>query len=201
MTFAEAIEPPLGYMWVEDLAVKSHQDVNTIISLCEQEYIQGVKLDGHWAVRVVKTTTTQAGSAIVRDLKAGGDISIGAVIGQYVTFHDGKNREKDRKQFVSQEPIRSVIDEARKWIKWSWYALAGGLMLLFAFIIITWPIAAFLIIPGVTVSKRALELAQNQGDGALIEEATSIHNQAVIMAVVLWGVLFVIALIGLGSLA
>lgn len=193
--------PPEGHMWAEDLAIKARQDVDAIISLCEQEIIQGVKMGNRWAVRVVRTTTTQAGTAIVRDLKAGGDISIGSVIGQYhyIAVLDGKDREGDKKQFLTQEPIRQDIDVARRWIKWSWYALAGGAAFFIVGTVFVWPIAAFLILPGAAQSAKALSLAQKHGDAALVEEAGAVNRQAVIMAFVLWGVLILVGLFALAN--
>lgn len=201
MTNLENNAPPQGHMWAENLASKARQDVAAIISLCEQEIIQGVKIEDRWAIRVVRTTTTQAGTAIVRDLKAGGDISIGSVIGQYhhVVVIDGKDREKDKKQFFSQKPIRQDIDTARKWIKWSWYALAGGAAFFIVGTVFVWPIAAFIIIPGAVQSVKALNLAKEQGDTALIEDARAVNRQATIMAFVLWGVLILVGLIAIAS--
>lgn len=193
----EFTRAPDGHMWAEDLAAQARQDLDTIIWLCEQEIIQGVRIQERWAVRVVRTTNTQAGAAIVWGLKLGGEISIGSVIGQYVTIIDNKARVRDRSEFVAQEPIRDDIDKARQWIRWSWYALAGGFALMFAFIVVTWPIASLLILPGYNQSKAALERASKHGDNALIEEASSVYNQARITATILWGVLVIAIFIGL----
>lgn len=197
MVYAEMTNLPDGHMWAEDLATEARQDQDVIAWLCEKEIIQGVRIQGRWAVRVVRRTTTQAGSVIVWGLKPGREISIGSVISQYVSIHKIKDGVRDRSEFAAQEPIRDEINLARQWIRWSWYALAGGLAIVFVFVVLTWPIAALLIVPGYNHSKVALDKAIEHGDNALIEEARSVYNQARVTATILWAVVAISILIGL----
>ncbi len=179
---------PDGHLWIEDLAERSGKDINTIGWLCEQELIQAVKIGDRWAVRVVQVTTPQTGTAIVRDLKAGRDISIGSVIGQYIV-QDGKNREKDRQRRLAQAPIREVIDESRKHLKFTWYTLGGGAMFALIGIVLSWPVASLMIIPAYEQAKEAVMLAEQHGDSSLVEEAHQIETHARITAIVLWTVM------------
>lgn len=90
------IQPPVGYLWVEDLSRRARKDLNTIVWLCEQSLIDSKKNDGRWGVRIVGSASVQAGSVLVHDLKAGRDITIGSIIGQYVTLNGNDPRaDKD----------------------------------------------------------------------------------------------------------
>ncbi|MCA9940040.1 MAG: hypothetical protein KC418_15475 [Anaerolineales bacterium] len=188
-------DAPEGHYWVEDLSVVAKKDLETIKWLCEKEYIQGVKIGDRWAVRVIRTTTTQAGTAIVRDLKAGKDITIGSVIGQYVVRVDGKDPIKDTKERIAQNPIRLQVDGARYWLRMVWILLGGGAALFLIGLGLTWPIAALVVLRALSVANQALEMAQKHGDQALLEETQYIHNQAKALAIILWGIML-IALIG-----
>jgi hypothetical protein len=183
-------DAPEGHLWADDLARAANKDVNTIVWLCEREFIQGVKLDGHWAVRVVRTTTAQAGTAIVRDLKAGRDIAIGSVIGQYVTL-DGKDRVKDARERVAQTPVRAKLDDARHLLYGVWLLLGGGIALYFFGLMFTWPVAAVLVIPAWIRARQAVEMAEDHGDKVLLGEARSIQTQAAVTGAILWGVIII----------
>lgn len=168
------------------LREKSRKDVNTVIWLCEQEFIQGVKLDGRWAVRVVRETSYQAGSAIVRDLKAGRDISIGSVIGQYVSLNT-KKPEADNRERIAQTPVRECLDLARWWFKATWILVTGGALFFLVGLIMAWPLAAVISLPGLWRATQATEMAEAHGDRALIEEAQTVRKQVIVMVAVLWG--------------
>jgi hypothetical protein len=191
-------DAPEGHYWIEDLATLAKKDVETIKWLCEKEYIQGVKIGNRWAVRVIRTTTAHGGAAIVRDLKAGKDITIGSVIGQYIAL-DGKDRVKDAKERRAQTPIRSQIDVARHWLRIVWILIAGGAALFLFGLIFTVPIAALVVLPALYYTNQAMEMAKNHGDKALLEETKSIYNQAKLLSILLWGFLLFSLFIGIMS--
>lgn len=188
---------PEGYMWVEELAHLAKQDIKSLIWLCENEYMQAVRYDDRWAVRVIRKTAPQAGTAIVRDLRAGGNITIGQIVGQYVTIDDKKDHSRDHEERIAQTPIRYRIDHARQWIRWTWLILASGSVFALIGIVLSWPVASLMCIPAWERADKALDMAKTHGDKALLEEAQHIRNQARITTILLWGVMLCVILVSL----
>ncbi len=186
--------PPDGYFWVEELSRHTQKDLNTIIWLCERQMIDSQNLNGRWAVRIVRTTSPKAGAVIVRDLKAGRDLSIGSVIGQYITL-DKKEDQTVKKERIAQMPIRQKIEAARQFIRWTWYVLGAGALFFLIGIVLSWLLAAFMIIPALSLASQAVQLAQAHGDSALLDEAKAVWRHAIGSAVLLWAV--VITFIGI----
>ena len=188
-------DAPSGHLWAEELARTSQSDIETIIWLCKEEYIQGVNISGRWAVRVLKTTSVKTGKAIVRDLKAGRDIAIGSVIGQYISIDDGQKEQKkrDHKERISQEPVRHQIEVARRLIHATWYIVGGGSLLFLVGLIFAIPLSALVAAIAVYFSNKASRLAKQHGSTVLIEDAEHVRSQSIVSASILWGGIVLVA--------
>jgi hypothetical protein len=182
---------PDGYLWLEDLSKIGGQKVSDLTWLCENKYMSAVRLNGRWAVEVVRTTTTTAGSVIVRDLNARRDIAIGAIVGQYITnIYGGRSPSQlqlDTERRIKSEPILDVINGTRRWIYITWAVLFGGLVFDLVGVVLSWPVAAFMIIPAISRANHAYSMAQKNGDRSLIEEVKRVRNLAQITTYILWG--------------
>src|SRR5258708_497495 len=116
MTNPPQYNAPEGYEWVKDLAQSTRKDVDTLVWLCEGGFMEAIKLDGYWAVRLVRTGGGgPSGSAIVHDLKSGRDITIGSIIGTYVEVRGASFTPKDKEKMLAQAPILEKLNQARQW--------------------------------------------------------------------------------------
>lgn len=182
-------EPPEGYKWVEHLASESKISVDNLVTLCEKQYIQAVRLQGRWAVQVIREGNMphlSANAAVVRDLKSGRDITIGSVIGQYINV-DSTTRTKDKAKYAEQVPLREKIERTGALLRLTWMILGGGVAFFLAGAVIAWPFITIIATMALNNASAAMDMAQDIGDRAAIQDAQEMLRKAQITAAILWG--------------